>query len=262
MSLASGSSGNCYYLGTEKYGLLVDAGIATRTLKKHLRDAGIPLEHIRAVFITHDHTDHIKGVANLGERLHIPVYATALTHRGIGRNYCMREPLTTSARVIEKGVPITLEDFTIEAFEVPHDGTDNVGYCIEGGGHTLVFMTDLGEVPPQAEAYVARADYLILESNYDPEMLQAGPYPFPLKQRITGPRGHLSNKAAADFLATHFPARLRHVWLCHLSRENNHPELAVKTMTIRLQEAGIVTGRDVEVTPLKRTTPSELYVLD
>lgn len=262
MSFASGSSGNCYYLGTEQYGILVDAGIATRTIRKHLRDAGINMEDIRAVFITHDHADHIKGVVSLGERLHIPVYATALAHQGIGRSYCVKEHLYTSARVLEKEVPVHIEDFSVEAFEVPHDGTDNVGYCIEACGCTIVFMTDLGHVPPHVESYVARANYLILEANYDPEMLQAGPYPPYLKERIAGPRGHLSNNEAADFLATHYHPGLRHIWLCHLSRENNHPELAEKTVEIRLKAAGIEVGKDVELTPLKRTTPSTLYELE
>ena len=262
MSIASGSSGNCFYLGTETCGLLVDAGVATRTLRKHLRDVGVALEDIHAVFITHDHADHIKGVVNLGERMHIPVYATALTHKGIGNNYCVKERLYTSARQLEKGQPVCIGDFTVEAFEVPHDGTDNVGYCIEALGRTIVFMTDLGHVPVEAEPYVTRANYLVLEANYDPEMLRTGPYPAYLKGRIAGARGHLSNVAAAEFLATHFPSALRHVWLCHLSRENNHPELAFKTVELRLREAGIEVGRDVLVTPLKRTTPSELYELD
>lgn len=262
MSLASGSSGNCYFLGTEEYGILIDAGIAARTIKKHLRDAGIGIETIRAIFITHDHADHIKGVAGLGERFHIPVYATALTHKGIERSYCATEKLTTSAHIIPKEVPLTLEDFQIEAFEVPHDGTDNVGYCISITGRVFVFLTDLGHITATAAAYISRANYLIMEANYDEDMLRMGPYPFYLKERITGSTGHLSNAMTADFLATHFPQGLRHIWLCHLSRENNHPELAVKTVELRLKEHGIIVGRDVLLTALKRTTPSEIYELD
>lgn len=262
MSLASGSSGNCYFLGTEQYGILIDAGIAARTLRKHLRDVGVGMEKIRAIFITHDHADHIKGVAGLGERLHIPVYATALTHKGIGRSYCMTEKLETSARMLQKGEPIQLEDFHIEAFEVPHDGTDNVGYCIDIDGRVFVFLTDLGHITSTAASYIARANYLIMEANYDEDMLRMGPYPAYLKGRIAGPEGHLSNAETADFLATHFPTGLKHIWLCHLSRENNHPELAAKTVELRLKEQGIIVGRDVELTALKRTTPSEMYEFD
>lgn len=262
MSFASGSSGNCYYLGIGQQGILVDAGAATRTVRKHLRDAGIAMEDIRAVFITHDHADHIKGVVSLGERLHIPIYATARTHEGIGRSYCVKERLYTSARTLEKGVPVHVGDFCIEAFEVPHDGTDNVGYCIEADGHTIVFMTDLARVPASAEPFVARANYLVLEANYDTEMLQNGPYPPYLKERIAGPRGHFSNTAAAEFLATHWHPGLHHVWLCHLSQENNHPDLVLKTFELRLKEAGIQVGQDLQLTPLKRTTPSEMYELE
>lgn len=127
ISLASGSSGNCYYLGTETYGILIDAGIGIRTIKKTLKDYNILMDSIRAVFITHDHADHIKAVGNLGEKLNIPVYTTARIHAGINRSYCMTEKLSSSVRYLEKQEPMTLEDFHIESFEVPHDGTDNVG---------------------------------------------------------------------------------------------------------------------------------------
>ena len=126
ISLASGSSGNCYYIGTEKYGILIDAGIAVRTIKKGLKEAGINMEMIRAVFVTHDHADHIKAVGGLGEKLNIPIYTTARIHEGINKSYCMTEKLHSSVRYLEKQQPMQLEDFRIESFEVPHDGTDNV----------------------------------------------------------------------------------------------------------------------------------------
>ena len=113
ISLASGSSGNCYYLGTETYGILIDAGIGIRTIKKTLKECGITLDSIRAVFITHDHADHIKAVGHLGEKLHIPVYTTALIHAGINRSYCMTEKLHSSVRYLEKQTPMMLEDFRI-----------------------------------------------------------------------------------------------------------------------------------------------------
>ena len=127
LSLASGSSGNCYYLGTESYGILIDAGIGSRIIRKTLKEHGINLETIRAVLVTHDHADHIKAIGALGERFNIPIYATALTHKGIERSYCMTNKLETSARILEKQHPLQIEDFHIESFEVPHDGTDNVG---------------------------------------------------------------------------------------------------------------------------------------
>lgn len=260
MSLASGSNGNCYYLGAETYGILIDAGIGARTIKKGLRDIGVSLDTIRAVFVTHDHADHIKGLGGLGEKLNIPIYTTARIHEGINKSYCMSEKLSTSVRYLEKQQPMQLEDFRIESFEVPHDGTDNVGYCIEVDGKTFSFLTDLGEITPTAAEYIRKANYLILEANYDDEMLEMGTYPQYLKDRITSRTGHMSNLATAEFLAENLTKRQRFIWLCHLSKENNHPELAYKTVECKLKEKGIIVGRDVQVCPLRRTTPSDLYV--
>ena len=201
ISLASGSSGNCYYLGTDTYGILIDAGIGIRTIKKTLRDINVAMESIRAVFVTHDHADHIKAVGHLGEKLNIPVYTTARIHTGINRSYCMTEKLHSSVRYLEKEQPMELEDFHIESFEVPHDGTDNVGYCIEIDGKVFSFLTDLGEITPTAAKYIRKANYLILEANYDDEMLKMGSYPQYLKERISSNTGHMSNLATAEFLA-------------------------------------------------------------
>lgn len=262
MSLASGSSGNCYYLGYDDCGILIDAGIGVRTIKKHLKEAGIPMESILGVFVTHDHADHIKAVGHLGEKLHIPIYTTAEIHGGINKSYCMTEKLYASVRYIEKEEPMQLGHFRITSFEVPHDGTDNVGYCIEVGGKVFSFVTDLGEITPLAAQYILKAHYLILEANYDEEMLKMGPYPAYLKQRISGKNGHLSNSAAADFLAENITEELQFIWLCHLSKDNNHPELAYKTVEWKLKSKGVIVGKDVQLLALKRSTPSELYVFD
>ncbi|MDR1004656.1 MAG: MBL fold metallo-hydrolase [Prevotellaceae bacterium] len=262
ISLASGSSGNCYYIGTETYGILVDAGIPVRSIKKKLKEAGIEMERIRAVFITHDHTDHIKGVGGLGEKLNIPVYATKLVHEGISRCHCVTDHLLTSACYLRKEEPVQVADFCVEAFEVPHDGTDNVGYCIEIDGRAFVFLTDLGKITPTAARFIQRANYLILEANYDIDMLQQGSYPRYLKERISSGIGHLSNRAAAECLADHFPPDLQAVWLCHLSKDNNHPDLAYKTVEEHLKERGIIVGKDVQLCALKRNTSSEPYLFD
>ena len=262
ISLASGSSGNCYYLGTETYGILIDAGIGIRTIKKTLKDYNILMDSIRAVFITHDHADHIKAVGNLGEKMNIPVYTTARIHAGINRSYCMTEKLSLSVRYLEKQEPMTLEDFHIESFEVPHDGTDNVGYCIEIDGKVFSFLTDLGEITPTAAHYISKAHYLILEANYDEEMLKMGPYPQYLKERIASKTGHMSNSDTAEFLAENITEHLRYIWLCHLSKDNNHPELAYKTVEWKLKNKGVIVGKDVQLLALKRNTPSELYVFE
>ena len=259
LSLASGSSGNCYYLGCDSYGILIDAGIGVRTIRKRLKMFGIPMESVVAVFVTHDHADHIKSLSVLGEQLFIPVYATPLTHKGINRSYCTVTKLQTCVRHIEKNVPVQLRNFTVEAFEVPHDGTDNVGYCISIGDRTFCFLTDLGEITDMAARYIARANHLIIEANYDDRMLDSGPYPAHLKARIRSHAGHLSNSDTARFLASHYTGKLQNIWLCHLSRENNTPEVALSAVTDSLKEAGIAVGRDVTVEPLKRSEPTGLY---
>ncbi|NDW11557.1 MBL fold metallo-hydrolase [Bacteroides sp. 214] len=259
LSLASGSSGNCYYLGYGKHGILIDAGIGVRTIKKRLKDVNIAMESILGVLVTHDHADHIKSVGNLGEKLHIPIYTTAHIHEGINKSYCVTEKLYSCVRYIKKEEPTQIAAFNITAFEVPHDGTDNVGYYIEVGGKNFSFLTDLGEITPLAAHYINKAHYLILEANYDDEMLRMGTYPEYLKQRITGSNGHLSNNATADFLAENINEHLQHIWLCHLSKDNNHPELAYKTVEYKLRAKGIIPGKDVQLVALKRNTASELY---
>lgn len=259
ISLASGSSGNCYYLGTDNYGILIDAGIGIRTIKRGLKDINVSLDSIRAVFVTHDHADHIKSVGCLGEKYNLPVYTTRKVHEGINKSYCMTEKLSSCVHYIEKNSTVEIEDFSICAFEVPHDGTDNIGFCIEIDGKIFSFLTDLGHITPTAAAYICKANYLILEANYDEEMLRMGPYPAYLKQRITGPNGHLSNSATADFLADNFQENIKYIWLCHLSKDNNHPELAFKTIEWKLKCKGIIVGKDVQLSALKRSIPSELY---
>lgn len=263
LSLASGSSGNCYYLGTDTYGILIDAGIGVRTIKKHLKEYGLALERVRAVFVTHDHADHIKSVGTLGEKYGIPVYSTPEIHVGINKNFCMTEKLTSaSVRYIYKEKPIQLEDFNITAFEVPHDGTDNVGYCIEVNGRVFSFLTDLGCITPTAAEYIRKAHHLVIEANYDEEMLKMGPYPKYLKERIIGPNGHMCNRDTAEFLAENITERLENIWLCHLSKDNNHPELAYKTVEFILRSKGVIVGKDVQLAALKRNTPSEYLVIE
>lgn len=259
LSLASGSSGNCYYLGTPEYGILIDAGIGIRTIKKVLKDKNINFNNIIAILITHDHADHIKTVGCLGEKYNIPVYTTEAVHQGISKSRYVEEILGISRKVIEKEIPFQIRDFMITAFEVPHDSTDNVGYHIMFENHKFTFATDVGHITETVSKYMCMANHLIIEANYDEEMLKFGTYPHFLKERVASPTGHLSNNEAAEFLATHYHTELKNIWLCHLSRDNNHPELAYKTIDIRLFREGIRVGKDVTLTTLKRSTPSDLY---
>ena len=164
-------------------------------------------------------------------------------------------------RVIQKEESVQVGEFTVTAFDVPHDSTDCVGYRVEAGGITFCLLTDVGHVTPTLEEQVSQADYIVLESNHDENMLMMGNYPAYLKGRIRGDKGHLSNEASAHLLAEHATPRLKHVWLCHLSEENNHPELARKTMETVCRSFGILPGKDFKMDILKRKTPSEMYEL-
>ncbi len=260
-SFASGSSGNCYYVGTPSSGILIDAGIGVRLVRKHLKKAGIESDRLRGIFVTHDHVDHIRGLGALVNTFHLPVYATRLTHQGIRRSYCVTRDLSAFCRCMEKGETVEAGDLSVTAFPVSHDATDSVGYTIECRGKRITFATDLGCVETAMLEQMTQADYLVLEANYDETMLLEGSYPHYLKQRIMAQTGHLSNEQAACCLSEHWHERLKHVFLCHLSRENNKPELACETVRRHLQARHVKVGSDVELTALERTEPSMLYDL-
>lgn len=263
ISFGSGSSGNCYLLYTESDGLLIDAGVGVRTLKRFLKDRGLSFSNIHNILITHDHADHIKSVGSLSRDYGLPVFATHRVHAGIERNYCVRHKITSDCvKVIEKGTPFRLGDFEIYPFEVPHDSSDNVGYQIRYGHTVFCVMTDIGHVTDVMKGMIASAHYLIIEANHDREMLMEGPYPQYLKERVVGPVGHLCNEDCAKAIAENVTERLKHIWLCHLSQENNHPELARKTIEQLLRNYGIIAGKDFALDVLKRKLPSETYLLD
>lgn len=257
----TGSSGNSYYIGNGMYGILIDAGLGSRTIRKHLKNIGLDFSNIRAIFITHDHVDHIRGVGGLGERFLIPIYSTPAVHEGIRRGYCVTEKLERSQRFIEKNQTIEIGDIKVTAFPVSHDASDSVGYTVEYQQKRFTFATDLGFVGEEATEHLCQADYAVLEANYDEEMLINGPYPALLKKRIMANTGHLSNEQAATFLANNYNGKLKNVFLCHMSKENNFPELAYNTVKARLEEKSIIVGQDIELVALERLTPSELFFL-
>lgn len=260
--LGSGSNGNSYFLFTENYGLLIDAGIGIRTLKKRFQSVGLTLNQINAIIITHDHADHIKAVGSLSADYNLPVYATEEVHKGICRNYCVSPKLKPElTHYIYKNRTFSLDDFQITPFYVPHDSSDNVGYRIMRGNISFCIITDAGHVTDEFGPYIAGADYLVLEANHDEEMLRRGPYPPYLKERIMGEYGHLSNKTAAELLSSSLSPRLRHVWLCHLSEENNHPDLARYTVEEYLRGKENALGKGLLLDVLRRYSPSPIYDL-
>jgi phosphoribosyl 1,2-cyclic phosphodiesterase len=266
LSLSSGSSGNCYYLGTENYAILIDAGIPVRSIQKVLKENNLPFDKIYALLITHDHTDHIRSAGSIGELYHIPVYATREVHAGMERNYGMQKKLSvTSRRNLERDVEVTLPgtDFRVTPFTVPHDSTDNVGYYIEvgTGEKTIKFClaTDMGHVTPDIRHYLAKADHIVVESNHDVDMLMNGSYPKYLKARVRGEGGHLSNKECAELIHDIYHPSLRHLFLCHLSEENNDPDLAYRNASKALASEGARVGEDVILSVLLRNSPSLIY---
>ncbi len=262
ISLGSGSSGNSYLLKSNECTVLIDAGISARTMRKHFKELGIGFDEIKAIFVTHDHADHIKALGVFVNDMHIPVYSTEQVHRGINRNHCLTSKLSAEyVHFIQKDETIHIADLEITPFHVPHDSNDCVGYSVRHEEVTFCLITDAGHATPLIEENVAKANYLVLEANHDEDMLMMGPYSAFLKGRIRGDRGHLSNKTAAELIAKHATPKLRHVWLCHLSEENNHPELARKTVESILRNHGIVPGVDFNVEILKRKIHSDVYDL-
>ena len=259
-SFGSGSSGNCYFIGNATYGILIDAGVGVRTIRRNLRNIGLDYSDIWGVFVTHDHADHIRAVGTIGERYKVPVYATRETHEGIRQSYCVTEKLYTCRKFIEKHETVEIGDFKVTAFPVSHDATDNVGYTIEYKDKRFTFATDLGFVCENAASHLKQADYMVFEANYDEDMLRNGAYPLHLKNRIFADTGHLSNDQCGSFLAEHYQDRLQYVFLCHLSRENNKPELAYETIKSYLEKKNIEVGKEVQLVTLDRFTPSELYI--
>jgi phosphoribosyl 1,2-cyclic phosphodiesterase len=263
ISFGSGSDGNCYYLFTETEGLIIDLGVGIRTLKKQFRDFGLSLSSIHHILITHDHADHIKSVGSFCHEYRLPVHATERVHAGIDRNYCVSRKIPVQMkRAVFPGETMQLGAFRVTPFKVPHDASENVGYQVEAEGVVFCVITDAGVVTEEMRSYINKADYLVLEANHDVEMLIQGRYPQHLKERILSPTGHLCNTDCAKAIAENMKEGLRHVWLCHLSQDNNHPELARKTVEATLREYGIIVGKDLQLDVLKRTVPTGIFDLE
>lgn len=220
--LASGSAGNCVYVEADGAAVLVDCGLTVPGLVRRLAAVGRDLTGIRGVFVTHDHGDHVGSSVALSRRLGIPLYATAGTHSVLKR---LPPGL---ARVVRADEPVVLGPFTLLPIATPHDGLESVAFRVTttATGRSLGVITDLGYVPRRLVQQLAGVGALVLEMNHDERMLIEGPYPPSLKQRILGPRGHLSNDAGAELASHVMHAGLGRVVLAHLSETNNSPDLA------------------------------------
>lgn len=225
--------------------LLIDAGFSCRELEKRMRLVGVEPESIRALLLTHEHEDHVRGADRFARKHELPVYLTGGTRLGTA----LGDEVAARVTRIESGRPFEVGPFGIEAFEIPHDAREPVGFVLQdGGGHRLGLVSDIGCQTQLAWGRLFELDLLILETNHDLEMLRNGPYPWPLKQRVASRHGHLSNREAADGLPELLSDRLRAVVLYHLSRTNNSPALAAAEIAETLVREGssaevVITGQ-------------------
>lgn len=262
ISFGSGSSGNCAYLGTEAGGILIDAGVDADEVKEGLRVHGINPRSIKGIILTHDHSDHVKYVFPLlRKRFDVGLYCTPKTLTGILRRHNISRRIKDYHKPIYKEFAFTVGPFEITPFDVSHDGTDNVGYFITHGSHAIAIATDLGCITPRVEHYMRLANHIVIESNYDARMLSTGPYPMHLRARIAADSGHLDNKVTARFLADILSEHLHDIFLCHLSNDNNTPELALATVREALEAAGGAPVGNADGSIESRAMPLQLTAL-
>lgn len=219
-SLNSGSNGNCYYVGNEKEAILVDAGISCREIEKRFKRLGLSIGNIKAVFISHEHTDHISGLPALVNKYKLPVYITAATH--INSGFILEENLVTS---FTAHAPVIIGDLTITAFPKLHDACDPYSFIVSSNNVKVGIFTDIGFPCANLISHFKQCHAAFLEANYDENMLDQGSYPYFLKKRIRGGKGHLSNKQALELFRVHKPKFMSHLFLSHLSKNNNCPQL-------------------------------------
>lgn len=271
ISLGSGSSGNCCYIGYRNCGILVDAGVKADFVEIQLAANGVKWENVKGILLTHDHSDHVKyAYTLLRAHKHLRLFCTNRVLNGLLRRHGISKRIKDYHIPIFKEIPFKIGEMEITAFDVPHDGTDNMGFSINYDNRNFVIATDLGAVTERARHYIGGANYLVIEANYDLEMLLHGPYPEYLKARIRTERGHLDNSETASFLKEIWTPALKYVFLCHLSQDNNTPAKALAAVTSALEERGIKIGggnetisdrkADVQLMALPRFDPTRWFV--
>lgn len=252
ISLISGSSGNATFLSDGKTNLLIDCGMSGAKLKDALHSIDELPENIDALLITHEHIDHTKGAGVISRRYNIPVYATKGTHSRMDAGKLADENI----QIISDGTYFELGNIGITPFTIPHDASEPVGFTFSANGERYALATDIGRMNDSILNSITGCKYVLLESNHDVEMLRCGSYPFPLKQRILGDFGHLSNDVAAQTALTLTESGTEHIMLGHLSQENNRPEIALLESYNLLTRSGVNVGNDVTLQVADRYKPT------
>jgi phosphoribosyl 1,2-cyclic phosphodiesterase len=251
-SLNSGSNGNCYYIGNETDAVLIDAGISCRETEIRMKRLGLDPAKLRAVFISHEHTDHTRGVQVVSKKWDLPVYISKETLLFSGLN--LDKKLVRDLKPLEE---ISIKGITVTGFNKHHDAADPYSFNIRYGASTVGVFTDIGQVCPELTRHFRKCNAAFLESNYDEKMLEEGNYPLHLKRRIRGGKGHLSNREALEFYCRYKPAGLSHLFLSHLSKNNNCPDLVRELFEPHAGATKIVVASRYEASAVYYIQPLE-----
>ena len=258
-SIGSGSSGNCHFVSYKDTNILIDAGLSGKRIITGLEEINADIEKIKGIFITHEHSDHIKGAGILSRKLDIPIFANVKT-------WCaMKDKLGNikeeHMKVFENDKTYSIGDIGIKPFSIPHDSEDAVGYNIYSEKEKMSIATDIGYITENIRKNVKGSKLVVLESNYDPNMLMMGSYSYALKKRVMSEGGHLSNEEAASFCTELGEGGTESILLAHLSKENNFPELAYATSKNVLTKNNMIIGKDLILDVLSRDKVSKVYEL-
>ena len=257
-SIASGSSGNCIYIGSEDHHILIDAGVSCKRMEQGLKSLGLTPADIDAVVLTHEHSDHIKGLGVAARKYGIPVYATDGTTLAVKSMKNLGEIDGGLFHSVRADRNFRIGDLEIFPFYVSHDAAEPVAYRVECAGRSAAVATDLGVYTDYTIDHLRDVDVLLLEANHDIRMLEAGRYPYYLKSRIAGELGHLSNETAGKLLCRLLHDCTRHIFLGHLSKENNYPELAYETVKLEISFGDTPYGpADFPIDIAPRDMPAE-----
>ncbi len=233
-SIASGSSGNCIYVGSDQTNLLLDVGISRKRTVEALKQLDLSLQDVDGIFITHEHSDHVQGLPMIAKQSQMPIYATRGTIRALLQHPKCANIDPERFVEVKADQPIRVKDMEINPMTISHDAADPVGYRVFHNGKKACVCTDLGCYSDYTIECLKESDILLLEANHDVNMLQVGPYPYQLKQRILGNYGHLSNASSGALLNEVLNDHLQGIFLGHLSQENNFPELAFETVRVEI----------------------------